>query len=69
MEIDPNPAWADSHGFPILLLEKLAEFKADISLEDWAKLSDIQRFVLLKLCRPGHENKNFPKAMVEFGLM
>jgi hypothetical protein len=69
MEMDPNPAWADFHSFPILLLEKLAEFKADISLEDWAGLSDIQRFVLLKLCRPGHENKNFPKAMVEFGLM
>jgi hypothetical protein len=29
----------------------------------------LQRFVLIKLCRPGHENENFPKAVKEFGLI
>jgi hypothetical protein len=28
----------------------------------------LQRFALLKLFRPGHESKNFRKAMIEFGL-
>lgn len=69
LAIDPAPAWANLQQIPEMLLEKSAEIELNLSLEQWKKLTDIQRFALLKLCRPGHENKNFPKAAVEFGLL
>ncbi|HMJ70182.1 MAG TPA: nitrate reductase associated protein [Cyclobacteriaceae bacterium] len=28
--------------------------------------TELQRFALLKLTRPGHENRNFPRAVTEF---
>lgn len=34
----------------------------------WARLTDLQRFVLLKLSRDNHDNVNFVPAMREFGL-
>jgi hypothetical protein len=39
------------------------------SVQQWATLSDIQRFALLKLTREGHENKKLLLALKEFGLM
>jgi hypothetical protein len=35
----------------------------------WQALTDMQRFALLKLTREGHENKKFPLALKEFGLV
>ena len=69
LAIDQHPAWKDLGQVPEMLKEKSSEFKFDISIKQWQSLSDIQRFTLLKLCRPGHENKNFPKAALEFGLI
>ncbi len=68
MDVDPMPAWKELGQLPVILKEKMEEVGMKMSLEQWRKLSNIQRFTLLKLCRPGHENKNFPKAMLEFGL-
>ncbi len=69
LPVDNNPGWADTEILPGILKEKLTEFDWHISLKQWRKLNNLQRFVLMKLCRPGHENKNFPKAMKEFGLV
>ncbi|MBE5319957.1 nitrate reductase associated protein [Pedobacter sp. MR2016-19] len=69
MPIEPLPEWGNLHQIPAMLKEKMAEFQLHISINQWRKLTNIQRFALLKLCRPGHENKNFPKAMAEFGLL
>jgi len=69
MEINSTPAWKELHTIPGILTEKLKEFDWNLSIVQWAYLSDLQRFALLKLCRPGHENKNFPKAMKEFNLV
>jgi len=66
--VDKNPAWADKENVPDVLGEKLNEHSWHISIEQWKSLSDLQRFALVKLCREGHENKNFPKAVREFGL-
>lgn len=51
----------------------VADFACSIGLqapsaEQWGKLSDIERFVLLKLSRDNHDNVNFAPAMAEFGL-
>lgn len=37
--------------------------------EQWRTLTDQQRFALIKLTRPGHENQNFVPALREFGLL
>ncbi|RZK53958.1 MAG: nitrate reductase associated protein [Pedobacter sp.] len=66
--VDEAPAWKEFNQLPIVLQEKLQELDLKIPLKQWRELSDLKRFVLLKLCRPGHENKNFPIAMLEFGL-
>jgi hypothetical protein len=69
LPIELNPDWANNHAVPQLLQEKLQEFNGSISLQQWYTLNDLQRFVLIKLCKPGHENRNFPKAAREFGLI
>lgn len=68
LPIDSTPAWSVLGIVPEMLQAKANELDRRISLEEWQNLSDLQRFALLKLCRPGHENRNFPKAMREFGL-
>ena len=69
METEQCPLWNDVHTIPGMLVEKLNEFKWSLSLDEWRRLTNLQRFALLKLCRPKHENKNFPIAMKEFGLV
>ncbi len=67
--IDNNPDWANLQTIPFMLSEKAKEFDLVITPAMWQALSNLQRFALLKLCRPGHENKNFPKAIKEFNLL
>lgn len=69
MEINQYPLWNDLYSIPVMLIEKLEEFGWNISIENWQGLTNLKRFALLKLCRPKHENKNFPVAMKEFGLI
>jgi len=69
LPVDLNPEWAIKSILPMVLKNKLQEFNWQLTLQQWRGLDNLQRFVLLKLCRPGHENKNFPKAMKEFGLL
>lgn len=68
LPIDHDPEWARTESIPISLQEKAGEFGWTITLPQWKRLTNLQRFALIKLKRPGHENKNFPKAMREFGL-
>jgi len=69
LAIDQHPGWADLNKVPDLLEEKLREFGWNISVEQWAGLTNLQRFALLKLCKQGHESKNFSKALKEFDLI
>ena len=68
MDIDKYPAWANSNEVPEALSGKLKSFGSDLSMQQWNKLTDLQRFALLKLCKESHESKNFPKAIKEFKL-
>lgn len=68
MQVEPKPAWAELEKIHEALLNKLKEYHWTISVSQWKALSDLQRFALTKLSRPSHENKNFAKAMKEFGL-
>jgi hypothetical protein len=68
LTIDEDPAWSHAHEIPFLLKQELAKYHWSISLLQWKSLTNLKRFALMKLCKPGHENKNFPKAIKEFGL-
>ncbi|WP_414585515.1 nitrate reductase associated protein [Scytonema sp. PCC 10023] len=68
LPIEPHPAWLDTN-IPINLQEKAKEFGVTLSPQQWAELTPLQRFALIKLSRPSHENQNFPKALKEFHLL
>lgn len=69
LPIEPDPAWMDATNIPVSLQEKVQEIGVELTLEKWANLTPLQRFVLIKLSRPGHENQNFPRAIAEFHLI
>ena len=64
-----SPPWEDRTVIPTRLQEKALEFGCVLRLAQWAALTSLQRFALIKLVRPGHENRNFSPALKEFGLV
>ncbi len=69
LPIDPHPVWMQAWKIPDSVQEKAAETGVSITARQWAALTPLQRFALIKLSRSGHENKNFPQAMIEFNLL
>lgn len=69
LPVESLPPWMNTTTVPPSLEEKLQEIGVTITLQQWAMLTPLQRFVLIKLSRSGHENKNFPHAMAEFNLL
>ncbi|MDX2244038.1 MAG: nitrate reductase associated protein [Leptolyngbyaceae cyanobacterium bins.302] len=69
LPIDPTPAWMNTAAVPASVQQKAVESETEIAPEQWAMLSPLQRFALIKLSLSGHENKNFGPAMQEFGLI
>ena len=64
-----QPLWDDTRAVPDELKSQADIYGWTITAEQWKVLPRLRRFALLKLCRPGHENRNFPLAMREFGLV
>jgi hypothetical protein len=69
LPIEALPAWLNGGEVPVQVVEKGEAIGRGIPLEFWAGLSPLQRFALIKLSRPSHENHNFPPALREFGLI
>ena len=69
LAIDPHPLWLDSETIPQDVQSKAEECQVKISLEHWSILTPAQRFALIKLSRPSHENKNFIPALREFKII
>ncbi|MEH2135757.1 nitrate reductase associated protein [Nostoc sp.] len=69
LPIDPYPAWLDFATVPASLQGKAQEIGVTLTQQHWAALTPLQRFALIKLSHPGHENKNFPTAIAEFNLL
>ena len=69
LALESRPAWADSSAVPEAVRDKFVEQKVSLSLAQWAALSELQRFALIKLSRASHENQNFMPAVKEFGLV
>ncbi|HEY9295370.1 MAG TPA: nitrate reductase associated protein, partial [Phormidium sp.] len=69
LAIEQNPAWMDTKTIPSDVTEKAKEVGVNIAIAQWAELSPVQRFALIKLSRPSHENHNFLPAIKEFNLI
>src|SRR6185295_3033206 len=60
---DPaDAAWEESGPLPDQVREKALSLGYDMPVAAWSGLTPLQRFALIKLSRPGHENRNFPLA-------
>ena len=69
LAIDSHPSWLDKDKIPSDVHQKTQEFDLQIPISQWQKLDNLQRFVLIKLSRPSHENRNFLPALKEFNLI
>ncbi|MDQ7970606.1 MAG: nitrate reductase associated protein [Oxalicibacterium faecigallinarum] len=66
--VDSDPPWC-STTVPADVVDTLSELDLPIPTDvHWQALSDLQRFVLIKLTRRGHKNANLQAALDEFGL-
>lgn len=61
-------SWQQSEQLPERLRLSCAQLGCSIPLAAWAELDELQRFALVKLSHPGHEHRNLPGAIREFGL-
>lgn len=63
-----DPAWIYAQ-IPAEVHERAREWDCPvISPSQWMRLDILERFALVKLSRSGHEGRNFPRALAEFGL-
>jgi hypothetical protein len=69
LAVESHPAWLNKKEIPEALKTKAEESNIAISLQQWSNLTPLQRFALIKLSRPSHENRNFIPALKEFGLI
>lgn len=67
-ELDSTSYPWESNLLPKTVIDQASSLGYKFSQTQWAGLSPLQRFALIKLSRPGHENKNFEPALIEFGL-
>lgn len=68
LEISTAPPWLDAGQIPVEVINQATQVGLTLDLAQWEALEPDQRFALIKLSRPSHENRNFKPAMVEFGL-
>lgn len=69
LPIEANPDWENERTIPNSVEDKSKEVGVPLTIEQWKKLTPIQRFVLIKLSRSSHENRNFVPALEEFQLV
>jgi hypothetical protein len=68
LPIEANPGW-ESEAVPPEVVTQADQVGVAVPPEVWRSLTPLQRFALIKLSRPGHENRNFYPALVEFCLV
>jgi hypothetical protein len=66
LRIDPTPEWHNSGVIPASVQVQSSSFGIALTLGQWASLTPLQRFALIKLSRSNHENRNFLPALKEF---
>ncbi len=61
--------WQQGDGLPELVAASCRQLGLAVRADGWADLDELQRFALVKLSHPGHEHRNLPRALAEFGLL
>jgi hypothetical protein len=61
--------WQEGMSPPAVLIESCQQLGLGLREEGWQSLTELQRFALVKLSHPGHEHRNLPRALEEFGLL
>ena len=69
LPIEENPAWLEIEHIPETVQQKAEEVGVKLTIKHWQSLTPLQRFALIKLSRPSHENHNFLPAIKEFNLV
>jgi hypothetical protein len=69
LPLDPYPEWHNGELIPLTVQEQSNKFNVSLTLQQWASLTPLQRFALIKLSRSNHENRNFLPALKEFKLV
>ena len=60
-----SPSWQKVDELPALVQEAATVRGVQLTLEQWALLSELDRFALCKLARPGHDHHNLEAAFSE----
>lgn len=61
--------WQQADQWPAVLLAACRQLQLSLRPGAWQGLQELQRFALVKLSHPGHEHRNLPLALAEFGLI
>ncbi|MFN5161325.1 MAG: nitrate reductase associated protein [Cyanobacteriota bacterium] len=61
--------WQQDQDLPAVVAAAVAQLDLELRPESWQGLGELQRFALVKLSHPGHEHRNLPRALAEFGLL
>jgi len=60
--------WQQQQDWPDLVLRSCKQLGLEPAAGAWSRLNELQRFALVKLSHPGHEHRNLPRALMEFGV-
>lgn len=61
--------WQQREAWPAAVRHSCDQMHLTVREEGWRELDELQRFALVKLSHPGHEHRNLPRALAEFGLL
>lgn len=61
--------WQQATQLPQALEESCRQLGLTPPTQAWSQLDELERFALVKLSHPGHEHRNLPRALAEFGLL
>ncbi|MFN6338029.1 MAG: nitrate reductase associated protein [Cyanobacteriota bacterium] len=61
--------WRQGESLPESVMASCRQLGLAPRAEAWHSLDELQRFALVKLSHPGHEHRNLPRALEEFGLL
>ena len=61
--------WQQTGQLPEVMAASCAQLGLELRSDGWMALNELQRFALVKLSHPGHEHRNLPQALAEFGLL
>lgn len=61
--------WQQSTVLPQTLADSCRQLGLTPPEQAWSRLDELERFALVKLSHPGHEHRNLPRALAEFGLL